>query len=75
MYWELTKMGVDMWEDEVVEEVRAARRAHAAAHGHDLRRIVADLKRKQDAAGRPAVTLEPRPPRQRKRASRGPDGR
>jgi hypothetical protein len=64
-----------MWKDEIVEEVRAARGAHAAAHGHDLRRIVADLKRKQDASARSVVTLQPRPPRHVKRASGSPGGR
>src|SRR5882724_1423444 len=52
-----------MWKDEVVEEVREVRRAHAAAHGHDLRQIFADLKRKEEASGRPVVTLPPRPAR------------
>jgi hypothetical protein len=58
-----------MWTDEIVEEVRRAREAHAAANGHDLRRIFQDLKRKQDASGQKAVTLQPRPPRTFKRAS------
>ena len=57
-----------MWKDEIVEEVREARRAHTAAHGHDLRRIFEDLKRKQDASGRSIVTLQPRPARMTRRA-------
>lgn len=62
-----------MWEDEIVEEVREARRAHGAAHGHDLRRIFEDLKRQQEASGRPVVTLPPRPVQELRRAptSRG----
>jgi hypothetical protein len=52
-----------MWTDEIVEEVRRARQAHAAADGNDLRRIVQDLRQRQDASGRKAVTLQPRPPR------------
>lgn len=64
-----------MWKDEIVEEVRAARLAHATAHGHDLQRIVEDLKRKQDASTRCIVTLQPRPPRHTKRASGSPGGR
>jgi hypothetical protein len=58
-----------MWKDEIVEEVREARRAHAAAHGHELRRIFEDLKRKQDASGRSVVTLQPRPARMIQRTS------
>jgi bisphosphoglycerate-dependent phosphoglycerate mutase len=58
-----------MWKDEIVEEVREARRIHAAAHGHDLRRIFADLKRKEEASGRQVVTLQPKPARELKRSS------
>jgi hypothetical protein len=58
-----------MWTDEIVEEVRRVREAHSATHGHDLRRIVQDLRRRQDASGKEAVSLQPRPPRIFKRAS------
>jgi len=58
-----------MWTDEIVEEVRKNREAHAAANGHDLRRIFQDLKRKQDASGQKTVTLQPRSPRTYNRAS------
>jgi hypothetical protein len=51
-----------MWKDEIVEEVRNARRRIGAEHGHDLRRIVEDLRRRQVSSGRKVVTLEPRPP-------------
>lgn len=54
-----------MWEDEIVEEVRRVRRAHAEAHGYDLRRIYQDLKRKEQASSRKFVTLSPRPARAR----------
>lgn len=57
-----------MWTDEIVEEVRRAREAHSAANGNNLRRIFQDLKQRQDASGRKAVTLQPRPPRALKRA-------
>jgi hypothetical protein len=57
-----------MWTDEIVEEVRRAREAHAAANGNNLRLIFQDLKQRQDASGRKAVTLQPRPPRALKRA-------
>jgi hypothetical protein len=61
-----------MWADEIVEEVRRAREAHAAAHGHDLRRIFQDLRRKQDASGKKTVTLQPRSPRILRRATATP---
>lgn len=64
-----------MWKDEIVEEVRSARRAHAVEHGRDLRKIVADLRRKQEASGRRVVTLQPRPPRSIKRVSGFPSSR
>jgi len=35
------------WEDEVLQEVYAARDAYAAEHDHDLDRIYADLKRRE----------------------------
>jgi hypothetical protein len=58
-----------MWKDEIVEKGREARRALAAAHGPELRRIFEELKRKQDASDRPVVTLQPRPARRMRRAS------
>ena len=58
-----------MWTDEIGEDVRKSRQAHAAAHGHDLRRIFRDLKEKQDQSGRRIVTLDPVPPPAIKRAS------
>ena len=61
-----------MWKDEVVEEVREARRKHAEAHGHDLRRIYEDLKEQERRSGTPVVHLPPRPPRLRSKvASQG----
>ncbi len=64
-----------MRDDEIVEEVRRARHAHASAHGNDLRRIFEDLKEKQDASGRIVKVLEPRPAPVRKRASGMPGAR
>jgi hypothetical protein len=58
-----------MWNDEIVEEVRKVRREHAAAHGHDLRRIFQDLKKKQDESGRDVVTLDSDQPRNARCAS------
>ena len=64
-----------MWDDEIVEEVRRVRFAHAAAHGHDLRRIFEDLKQKQEASGRNVKILEPKPAPARKLASGVPRAR
>ena len=60
-----------MWKDEIVEEVREARRKHAAAHGHDLRRIYEDLKQRERQSGHQVVNLPPRPPRLKRRAVAG----
>jgi hypothetical protein len=58
-----------MWKDEIVEEVRDTRLKIGAEHGHDLRRIVEGLRRRQSTSGRKVVTLEPRPPQPLRRAS------
>jgi bisphosphoglycerate-dependent phosphoglycerate mutase len=59
-----------MWKDDIVEEVRDARRKIGAEHDHNLRRLVKDLRRMQLTSGRKVVKLEPRPPRLLMRASR-----
>jgi len=46
-----------MFKDPIVEEVRAARHRHSARFHHDLKAIVADLKRKQEQLDRPVVAL------------------
>jgi hypothetical protein len=58
-----------MWKDEIVEEVRNVRSQIGAEYGHDLRRIVENLRRMQVSSGHKVVTMEPRPPRQILRAS------
>ena len=48
-----------MLNDEIVEEVRAIREAHAARFGYDLRAIYEDLKKSEAmhiAAGHPFVS-------------------
>lgn len=50
-------------EDEIVEEIRRRREAHAEALGFDLQRIVADLKRQEAQARLPVVSRPPREPR------------
>ena len=51
--------------DEIVDEVRAIRRAHAEAHGFDMDKIVADLKQKEITSGVRLVSLPPKPVRSR----------
>ena len=49
-----------MWNDPIVEEVRAARNAHAKKFNYDLRSIAADLKKQQTKGKRKVVTLSPK---------------
>ena len=42
-------------DDEVLRQVYAARDAYAAEHGHDLDRIYADLKRRENQSRLPRV--------------------
>jgi hypothetical protein len=54
-----------MLNDEIIDEVRAIRDAHAAKFGYDLRAIYADLKRLEAehiAAGHPFVPASPELP-------------
>ena len=46
-----------MWIDEIVEEVRAIREAHAARLGYDLDAIYQDLKEQEQQSRRQIVTL------------------
>lgn len=52
-----------MRRDPIVREVRKAREAYAAQFGHNLDRIVEDLRRRQDAGEFQVVRRLPRPPR------------
>ena len=51
-----------MWADEIVEETRRAREAHAAKFGYDLEAIYRDLKAQEQQSGRQVVSLSPKPP-------------
>lgn len=48
--------------DEIVEEIRRARDAHAAAFDYDLKRIVQDLQRLEREHGGKMVHRSPRSP-------------
>jgi hypothetical protein len=50
-----------MIEDDVIREVRAAREAFAAAHGYDIRAMVATLRELDAAGDREVVRFPPRP--------------
>ena len=48
--------------DEIVEEIRQHREAHAASLGHDLKRITRDLQRQERESGRNIVVRAPKKP-------------
>ena len=56
-------------EDPIVAEVRAAREALFAAAGYDLEEFCRQLRARQAAEGRAAVTLPPRAPDATSRAA------
>ncbi len=46
--------------DEIISEVRANREAFAAEYDYDIRRIFAELKRREEASDRPKVDPAPK---------------
>ena len=52
----------DKFEDEIVEEIRRRREAHAESLGHDLKRITEDLQRQERESGARIVKRAPRSP-------------
>lgn len=50
-------------DDEIIEEIRRRRDAHAESLGYDPKRITEDLQRQEREAGTPVVNRLPRPPR------------
>ena len=57
-------------EDEIVEEIRRRREAHAESFDYDLERITEDLQRQQRESGTPVIQRPPRKPQvQPKRSS------
>ena len=55
--------------DEIVEEVRKYREAHAAAFDYDLKRIIEDFQRQERQSGREVVTRPARKPALRRKIS------
>jgi len=51
-----------MWNDPLVDEIRAIRDAHAQKYHYDLRAIAADLKEQQQAGNRQTVSFAPKKP-------------
>jgi hypothetical protein len=49
-------------EDEIVEEIRRRREAHAKSFDYDLKRITEDLQRQQQESGTPVVRRPSRKP-------------
>lgn len=48
--------------DEIVEEIRRHREAHAASLDYDLKRITQDLQRQERESDRTVLTRAPRKP-------------
>ena len=63
--------GVEMWKDEVLEEIYRIREEHAKAFNYDLQAICDDLRQKQAATGRQIIST-PLKPKQRHNKSLHP---
>jgi hypothetical protein len=50
-------------DDEIVEEIRHRREAHAKSLNYDLKRITEDFRRLERESGTPVVSRRPRTPR------------
>ena len=61
-----------MWQDQIVEEVRQAREAHAQEFDFDLWAIYADLKRIERESGLEVVSFPPKPARKIERIAKPP---
>ena len=51
-----------MWNDPIVEEVRAVRTAHAQKFNYDLKATAADFKKQQKKSKRQVVSLPSKKP-------------
>ncbi len=49
-----------MIEDPIVAEIRQHRKAHAAEHGHDLKRIVESLRKRERESDREVLNPGPK---------------
>ena len=49
-----------MYTDPVLDEIRAYREAYAAGFNYDVKAMVEDLRRREEASDRPAVSREPK---------------
>ncbi len=49
-----------MWQDPIVEEIRKIRQEQAARFNYDVRAIVEDARKRQQAGNRKVVSLPPR---------------
>ena len=49
-------------DDEIVEEIRRRREAHAKSLDYDLKRITEDLQREERESGKPVLQRPPRKP-------------
>ena len=57
------------FEDEIVEEIRRRREAHAESFDYDLKRITEDLRRQQQESGMPVIQRPARKPQVRSKRS------
>lgn len=55
--------------DPIVEEVRRIRDEYAKRFDYDLKAIVADLRRKEDAHGEQLVSFPPKPARRKRKSA------
>jgi hypothetical protein len=53
---------MNRFEDEIIEEIRRRRQAHAESLGYDLTLITEELQRQEQESGIPVVTRPPRKP-------------
>ena len=49
-----------MWQDPIVEEIRKIRQEQAARFNYDVRAMVEDARKRQQAGNRKVVSLPPR---------------
>jgi hypothetical protein len=60
--------GLIMWVDQIVEQVRSARREYAEQFGFDLQALAADLRQREKQHVGRVVSFPPKPATRRKTA-------